>query len=85
MSGRYEGLIIRHKGIKGRPRQDKAIIEFVSPRNIQELKGLQGCLTYIRGFISNLSSRCQPFSKLMKKDVIFVWDQQYQETLESIV
>ena len=29
-------------------------------------------LIFIRRFISNLAGRCQPFSRLMKKDVLFV-------------
>ena len=44
------------------------------PRNLRELRGLQGRLAYIRRFISNLSGRCQPFTKLMKKGVSFIWD-----------
>ncbi|KAI5349072.1 hypothetical protein L3X38_001959 [Prunus dulcis] len=54
------------------------------PKNLRELRGLQGRLAYIRRFISNLSGRCQPFSRLMRKDVPFVWDQACQNALESI-
>ena len=41
------------------------------PKNLRELRGLQGKLAYIRRFISNLAGRCQPFNRLMKKDVHF--------------
>jgi len=54
------------------------------PRNLKELRGLQRELTYIQRFISNLSGRCQPFTKLMKKGVSFVWDGACQETFEKI-
>ncbi|KAG9453317.1 hypothetical protein H6P81_006221 [Aristolochia fimbriata] len=43
-------------------------------RNISELKSFQGHLAFIRRFISNLASRCQPFSRLMKKNMPFQWD-----------
>ncbi|GMQ02073.1 hypothetical protein CsSME_00048471 [Camellia sinensis var. sinensis] len=54
------------------------------PRNLRELKGLQGRLAYIRRFISNLAGRCLPFSRLMKKGVPFEWDQQCQNAFNSI-
>ena len=52
--------------------------------NIAELKSLQGRLTYIRRFISNLSGRGQPFSKLMKKGTSFVWDEGCQNVFDKI-
>lgn len=54
------------------------------PRNLHQLKGLQGILTYIRRFIANLSEACRPFSRIMKKGVNFVWDQAYDEAFEDI-
>ncbi|KAM1849375.1 hypothetical protein ACFX14_013417 [Malus domestica] len=54
------------------------------PRNLHELKSLQGWLAFIRRFISNLAGRCQPFSRLMKKDVPFVWDNACNNAFESI-
>ncbi|KAM1855460.1 hypothetical protein ACFX14_005802 [Malus domestica] len=54
------------------------------PRNLHELKSLQGRLAFIRRFISNLAGRCQPFSRLMKKDVPFVWDEACHNAFESI-
>jgi len=55
-----------------------------SPKNLKELRGLQGRLAYIKRFIANLSGRCQLFTRLMKKGVSFVWDQAYQEAYEDI-
>jgi len=54
------------------------------PRNLRELRGLQGRLAYIRRFILNLSGRCQPFTRLLKKDIPFIWDQAFQNAFESI-
>ncbi|KAL0315498.1 UNVERIFIED_CONTAM: hypothetical protein Sradi_5428000 [Sesamum radiatum] len=53
------------------------------PRNIHELKSLQGKLAYLRRFISNLAGRC-PFSRLMKKDVPFQWDEACDKAFKSI-
>ncbi|KAJ0103127.1 hypothetical protein Patl1_06112 [Pistacia atlantica] len=35
-------------------------------------------------FIANISGKCQPFSRLMKKGMEFVWDQACQDAFESI-
>ncbi|KAI5313715.1 hypothetical protein L3X38_042891 [Prunus dulcis] len=82
--GKFLGFVIQHRGIEIDPSKIKAIREMPPPRNLRELRGLQGRLAYIRRFISDLFRRCQPFSRLMKKDVPFVWDQACQNALESI-
>ncbi|KAH0644829.1 hypothetical protein KY284_032713 [Solanum tuberosum] len=54
------------------------------PRNIHELKSLQGKLAYLRRFISNVAGRCQPFGDLMKKGDPFNWDQTCSDAFKSI-
>ncbi|PKU60022.1 putative mitochondrial protein [Dendrobium catenatum] len=83
-SGKFLGYVVRHRGIEIDPNKIKAITEMPPPRNLRQLRSLQGQLAFIRRFISNLSGRCQPFSKLMKKDVRFKWDAECQEAFDSI-
>ncbi|XP_028062797.1 uncharacterized protein LOC114266101 [Camellia sinensis] len=83
-SGKFLGFVVQNKGIEIDPTKIKAIAEMPPPRNLRELKGLQGRLAYIRRFISNLAGRCMPFSRLMKKGVPFEWDQQCQNAFNSI-
>ena len=59
-------------------------MKMLEPHNLHELKSLQGRLTYIRRFISNLANRCQPFNRLMKKDVAFMWDKACNNSFKSI-
>ena len=61
----------------------KAIQSMQPPKNLKELRGLQGWLAYIRKFIANLLGR-QPFTRLIKKGVPFVWDKVCQETFKDI-
>ncbi|KAL0307227.1 UNVERIFIED_CONTAM: hypothetical protein Scaly_1165900 [Sesamum calycinum] len=56
----------------------------LEPRNIHKLKSLQGKLAYLQRFISNLASRCQSFSRLMKKGVPFQWDEACNKAFKSI-
>ncbi|XP_073137608.1 uncharacterized mitochondrial protein AtMg00860-like [Henckelia pumila] len=83
-SGKFLGFIVRHRGIEIEQAKIDAILKMSRPRNIQELKSLQGNLAYIRRFISNLAGRCQPFSRLMKKRVSFKWDESCKNAFESI-
>nr|XP_011465143.1 PREDICTED: uncharacterized protein LOC101299390 [Fragaria vesca subsp. vesca] len=84
MSGKFLGFVVRYRGIEVDPTKITAIREMPPPRDLRELRGLQGRLAYIRRFISNLSGRCQPFTRLMKKDVPFKWDQACQNAFDNI-
>jgi len=66
-SGKFLGFIIISKGIYLDPDKVKAIQSMQPLKNLKELKGLQGRLAYIQRLIANLSCRCQPFIRLIKK------------------
>ena len=83
-SDKFLGFIVRHLGIEIDRSKIDAIQKMPEPQNIHELKSLQGKLAYIRRFISNLAERCQPFSRFMKKDVPFKWDEACRNAFESI-
>lgn len=68
-SGKFLGFIVIHRGIEVDPQKIKAILEMPPPKNLKEFQSLQGRLAYIIRFISNLSGRIHPFSRLMKKGV----------------
>ncbi|KAL0350135.1 UNVERIFIED_CONTAM: hypothetical protein Sradi_4162700 [Sesamum radiatum] len=83
-SGKFLEFIVRQRGIEIEQAKIDAILRMPEPRNIHELKSLQGKLAYLRRFISNLAGRCQPFSRLMKKDVPFQWDEACDKAFKSI-
>ncbi|KAK4409603.1 Transposon Tf2-12 polyprotein [Sesamum angolense] len=83
-SGKFLGFIVRQRGIEIEQAKIDAILRMPEPRNIHELKSLQGKLAYLWRFISNLAGRCQPFSHLMKKDVPFQWDEACDKAFKSI-
>jgi len=83
-SGKFLNFVVTSKRIHLDSEKIHAIQEMQSPRNLKELRGVQGRLAYIQRFISNLSRHCQPFTKLMRKGVSFVWDNACQEAFEEI-
>ena len=70
-SGKFLGFIVRHRDIEVDQSKIDAIQRMLEPKNLQELRSLQGHLAYIRRFILNLAGQCQPFSQLMRKDATF--------------
>lgn len=50
-SGIFLALVTRHKGIEIDTSKINAIMEILSPRNPQELYGLQGSRTYVRIYL----------------------------------
>jgi len=47
-SGKFLGFVVRHQGIKIDQAKVKAIPDMPEPKNLKELRGLQGRLAYIR-------------------------------------
>ncbi|KAI4372892.1 hypothetical protein MLD38_011074 [Melastoma candidum] len=83
-SGKFLGFVVRHRGIEVDQSKIDVIMKMPKPRNIHELKSLQGKLAYIRRFISNLAGRCHPFHRLMKKGTPFEWDEACENAFNSI-
>jgi len=83
-SGKFLGFIVTSKRVHLDSKKVHAIQEMQPPMNLRELKGLQGRLAYIQRFIINLSGRCQPFTRLIKEGVSFIWDEACQQAFEEI-
>ncbi|KAL0285769.1 UNVERIFIED_CONTAM: hypothetical protein Sangu_2765400 [Sesamum angustifolium] len=83
-SGKCLAFIVRQRGIEIEQAKIDVILTMPKPRNIHELKSLDGKLTYLRRFISNLAGHCQLFSRLMKKDVPFQWNEACDKAFKSI-
>ena len=83
-SGKFLGFVVSKGGIELDPIKVKALLEMPPPKTLKELRSIQGRLAYMRRFISNLSGKCRPFTRLMKKGVDFVWDKECDEAFKDI-
>eukprot|EP01018_Ginkgo_biloba_P014826 Gb_24854 [translate_table: standard] len=54
------------------------------PKNLKQLRSLQGKIQAIRRFISQLADKCRPFSHLLKKDTVFHWNRECQQAFEQL-
>ena len=81
-SGKLLGYIVSAKGIEVDQEKVQAIMDMPPPRNISQMRGLQGRLQSIRRFISQLVDRSQPFTKALHKGVKYDWSQDCEQNLQ---
>ena len=55
-----------------------------APHTGKEVRGFLGWLNYIVGFISHLTSTCEPIFKLLKKDQVVKWNDECQVAFDRI-
>ncbi|KAG8493230.1 hypothetical protein CXB51_010553 [Gossypium anomalum] len=83
-SGKLLGFIVSEKGIEIDPDKVKAIQELPPPRTQKKVWGFLGRLNYIARFISQLTEKCDPIFRLLKKHNPGVWDEEYQKTFDKV-
>ncbi|KAG8500352.1 hypothetical protein CXB51_004142 [Gossypium anomalum] len=67
------GFLVSEKGIEVDPDKVK-----------KEVRGFLGRLNYIARFISQLTEKCDPIFRLLKKHNLGVWDDECQKTFEKV-
>ncbi|XP_039015668.1 uncharacterized mitochondrial protein AtMg00860-like [Hibiscus syriacus] len=80
----FLGHVISAEGIQVDPQKIKAIIEWKIPKNVSEVRSFLGLAGYYRRFVNNFSMISFPLTKLMRKDVAFVWTFECQESFETL-
>ncbi|KAK8694476.1 hypothetical protein V6N13_072027 [Hibiscus sabdariffa] len=83
-SGKLLGFIVSRNGIEIDPNKVRAIQELPPPRTQKEVKGFLGRLNYISRFISQLTDRCDPVYRLLRKNNPEEWNNEFQVALERI-
>ena len=73
-SGRLLGFVVSKDGIRLDPCEVQAIINLPPPSNLLQIQKLQGKANFLRRFIPNYAELAKGYTRLLKKDVPFVWD-----------
>ncbi|GKV46142.1 hypothetical protein SLEP1_g53149 [Rubroshorea leprosula] len=83
-SGKLLGFIVSRPGIEIDPAKIKAIDEMLPPKNQKEVRSFLGRINYIARVIANLTTICEPISKLLRKDSPHTWNDQCQQAFDKI-
>ncbi|KAG8481511.1 hypothetical protein CXB51_026366 [Gossypium anomalum] len=77
-------LFLSEKGIEVDSDKVRAIQELPSPRTQKEVRGFIGRLNYIALFISQLTEKCDPIFRLLRKHNQGTWDEECQNAFEKV-
>ncbi|XP_031392283.1 uncharacterized protein LOC116204334, partial [Punica granatum] len=83
-SGKLLGFVVSERGIEVDPDKVKAIRELPPPSTAREVRSFLGRLNYIARFIANLSDKCQPLFRLLRKNAAIEWDDDCQKAFDDI-
>ncbi|PKI48712.1 hypothetical protein CRG98_030893 [Punica granatum] len=83
-SGKLLGFVVSERGIEVDPDKVKAIKELPPPSMVREVCGFLGRLNYIARFIANLTDKCQPLFRLLRKNAAMEWDHECQKAFDTI-
>ena len=79
----YLGNVIGANGVQVHLEKIRAILDFPTPKNLTELKGLLGLCTYYRRYVSGFSQMTAPLTDLTKKGA-FSWSKTARQTFEKM-
>ncbi|XP_039012179.1 uncharacterized protein LOC120141335, partial [Hibiscus syriacus] len=83
-SGKLLGFVVSQKGIEIDPDKVKAIQDLPPPRTQKEVRGFLGRLNYIGRFISQLTEKCDPIFRLLRKNNPEEWSEDCQRAFETV-
>lgn len=82
--GKLLGFIISERGIEVDPSKDKAIIRMPTPYIEKAVHSFLGHIQYINHFIAQLTPICEPLLKLLRKNILTQWSNNYQAASDKI-
>jgi hypothetical protein len=79
----YLGHIVSHEGVKVDPNKIKAMIDWLIPKTLKNLRGFLGLTSYYCKFVRNYERVATPVMALTKKDE-FSWTPEETKAFEEL-
>ena len=80
----FLGHVISAKGVYVDPKKIEAILSWNPPTSVHEVRSFLGLAGYYRRFVQNFSIIASPLTKLLRKNVKFVWNEECQDSFDEL-
>ena len=80
----YLGHKISEKGAEPDESKIEAVMKFPQPKSARDIKSFLGLAGYYRRFIENFSSKALPLTQLLRKDSLFAWGTDQEESFNIL-
>ncbi|KAA3460485.1 DNA/RNA polymerases superfamily protein [Gossypium australe] len=80
----FLGHVVSAEGIRVDPRKIEAVLDWKPPRSVAEIRSFLGLAGYYRRFVEGFSLIAAPMTKLLRKEVPFVWTEKQQESFDKL-
>ena len=80
----FFGGVFSAKGYSPDPGKIQGISDMPAPQTKQELQSFLGAVNYLQTFIPHLSHHTEPLRVLLKKENVFAWDQNANDSFQRI-
>ena len=81
---KYLGHIVSAEVLKGDPEKVEAITSMPKPTDNQGIQRLLASLSYLRGFIPNISATTEPLRAILKEDTLWAWNEEQYVAMNKI-
>ena len=80
----FLGFVVSSKGISVDEEKVKAIRDWPTPKNASEVRSFHGLTSFYRRFVKDFSSIAAPLNELVKKNVVFKWDDVHEKAFNTL-
>ena len=80
----YLGFIVSKDGISLDPAKVEAVVSWLIPRNVLEVRGFLGLIGWCRIFIQKYAIIASALTDLLKKDEAFTWNEKRQVAFQEL-
>ncbi|KAG8492547.1 hypothetical protein CXB51_009994 [Gossypium anomalum] len=80
----FLGHIVSVDGIRVDPSKVSAVINWKTPKNVTEVRSFLGLAGYYRQFVKDFSLIASPITRLLQKNVEFVWSDDCQRSFDQL-
>jgi len=81
---KFLGHIVSGKGLSVDLSKIEAIQNWQTPRNATEVRSFLGLAGYYRKFIRDFAKVAVPLTRLTKKNLVFVWEEESARSFENL-